>query len=122
MLATSSQEGGENTGLNLVPGRVVRLDVLGCNLRIPHIGWNEVVFEGVDPLLAHIPLRSDFYFVHSFAFAADSRRDVIATTDYGISVVAVVRRGNVFGTQFHPEKSSKAGRQVLRNFLEYAPC
>lgn len=122
MLATSGEEGGSNAGLGLIPGRVRRLDLLGCQLRIPHIGWNEIVFGQPSPLLAHIPQRSDFYFVHSFAYAPDEPSDVLATTDYGIPVVAAVQRGNVFGTQFHPEKSSKAGRQLLRNFLDYVPC
>lgn len=122
MLATSGEEGGSNAGLGLIPGRVRRLDLLGCQLRIPHIGWNEIVFGQPGPLLAHIPQRSDFYFVHSFAYAPDEPSDVLATTDYGIPVVAAVQRGNVFGTQFHPEKSSKAGRQLLRNFLDYVPC
>lgn len=122
MLATEGEEGGINRGLGFVAGRVRRLDVLGCTLRVPHVGWNEINFNPADPLFAHIPQRSDFYFVHSFAFVADAESSVTGHADYGVPVVASVRQGSVFGTQFHPEKSSKAGRQLLRNFLEFKPC
>lgn len=122
MLASVGEEGGANEGLGLIEGRVRRLDALGCDLRLPHVGWNDVQFPTEDLLFAQIPARSDFYFVHSFALDVARPQDVIATTDYGVPVVAAVRSAHVFGTQFHPEKSSKAGRQLLRNFLEYAPC
>lgn len=125
MLASSGEEGGGIQGLDFIDGKVLRLDSLGCRLRIPHVGWNDLTYEQGDAargLFAHIPLRSDFYFVHSFAFQPLHDRDVAATTDYGVPIVAAVGRGNVFGTQFHPEKSSKAGRQLLRNFLDYLPC
>lgn len=122
MLATAGEEGGVHDGLDLVPGRVRRLDYLGCTLRIPHVGWNDTVLNVDDPLFAHIPQASDFYFVHSFAFDPVREGDVIARTDYGVPLVAAVRRGNVFGTQFHPEKSSRVGRQLLRNFLDFRPC
>lgn len=122
LLASSGDEGGPNPGLNFIPGEVKRLDVLGCTLRIPHVGWNDITANLDDPLFAHIPQNTDFYFVHSFAFVLNNNRFCIAETHYGISVVAAVRRNHVFGTQFHPEKSSKAGRQLLRNFLEYRVC
>jgi imidazole glycerol-phosphate synthase subunit HisH len=122
MLASAGEEGGLNEGLGLVPGRVKRLDALGCRLRLPHVGWNEVALSNAADLFTHIPDRSDFYFVHSYAFDAGQPGNVIATADYGIPVVAAVRERNVFGTQFHPEKSSRAGRQLLRNFLQYVPC
>ncbi len=122
MLASSGEEGGMNAGLGLVAGTVRRLDSLECTLRIPHVGWNDIALTESDPLFAHVPQQSDFYFVHSFAFAAERSADVIAATSYGVPVVAAVRSAHVFGTQFHPEKSSKAGRQVLRNFLDFVPC
>jgi imidazole glycerol-phosphate synthase subunit HisH len=122
MLAASGDEGGSTAGLALLPGRVRRLDTMGCTLRIPHVGWNDISFESGCPLLEHIPNQSDFYFVHSYAFEPTDPRVVSATTEYGIPVVAMVQFGHVFGTQFHPEKSSKAGRQLLRNFLDYVPC
>ena len=122
LLATSSEENGLHQGLDLVAGRVRRLDALGCGLRIPHVGWNDVRFRDDAPLFAQIPQDTDFYFVHSYAFEPADARDVCATTSYGTPVVAAVARGGVFGTQFHPEKSSTAGRQILRNFLDYVAC
>ena len=122
MLASGGEEGGLNCGLGLVPGRIRRLDALGCTLRIQHVGWNEITFDADDPLFTHIPQHADFYFVHSFGFDAATAASVTAGVVYGVPVAAAVRHGTVFGTQFHPEKSSKAGRQVLRNFLDFKPC
>ena len=129
LLASSSAEGMDTSapedtlGLGLIPGRVEHLRTLGCGLRVPHVGWN-----AVSPATSHgglfdgIPEGTDFYFVHSYAFVAEDPADVLATTDYDIPVVAAVRRGNVWGTQFHPEKSSRAGFRLLRNFIEGGPC
>ena len=122
MLASSSEENGLHDGLSFIPGRVRRLDALGCTLRIPHVGWNDVSHRSGTPLCEGIPETMDFYFVHSYAFEPDDLDHVVGTTTYGVSFVALVRKRHVFGTQFHPEKSSKAGRQVLKNFLDYAPC
>ena len=122
MLATEGDEGGTRPGLGLINGTIRRLDSLGCRLRVPHVGWNEISFVESDPLFAHIPQLADFYFVHSFAFEAESESSVTGHTDYGLPVVASVRQNAIFGTQFHPEKSSKAGRQMLRNFLDFNPC
>lgn len=117
LLASASEESGGSAGLGLIAGRVRRLDAFGCTLRIPHVGWNEVRFGSDTPLFGGIPQDTDFYFVHSYAFEPDDRATVCATTVYGEPLTAAVQQANVFGTQFHPEKSSKAGRQVLRNFL-----
>lgn len=122
MLADSGDEGGRRPGLGLIGGDVLHLEALGCRLRIPHVGWNEISFIDREPLFDHIPQRSDFYFVHSYVFRTHRPEHVIATTDYGVPVVAAVRDRQVLGTQFHPEKSSRAGRQVLRNFLDLTPC
>lgn len=123
MLATAGHEGGATCGLNMIPGQIRRLDELGCTLRIPHVGWNEVRYRKCDNVLfAGIPDATDFYFVHSFAFDPQVLEDVVTTVQYGVDVAAAVRRGHVFGCQFHPEKSSKAGRQLLKNFWDYSPC
>lgn len=122
MLANSGEEGGEVPGLGFIDGRVRRLDVLGCDLRIPHVGWNEVACRQDDPLFAHIPQGSDFYFVHSYAVECADARQVVGSTSYGVALVAAVHVANVLGTQFHPEKSSRAGRQLLQNFLELPAC
>lgn len=122
MLASTSHEGGLSAGLGFVPGQVQRLDTLGCKLRIPHVGWNEVKYKTSDTIFNEIPDSSDFYFVHSYAFVPENNEHVIATVPYDCDVAAVIRKENVFGCQFHPEKSSKAGRQLLKNFMGYLPC
>jgi glutamine amidotransferase len=125
LLASSGTEGLEASvseparGLDLIPGRVVHLGELGCRLRVPHVGWNSIhpkmccggLFDG-------IRTGTDFYFVHSYAFVPELASDILATCEYGITVTAAVQRGTVLGTQFHPEKSSRAGFRLLRNFVE----
>lgn len=122
MLADAGEEFGEHKGLGLISGRVRRLDALGCALRLPHMGWNGLEFDAGEPLFQGLPRGADVYFVHSYAFDAATTTAAIAHTDYGVPVVAAVRRGHVFGTQFHPEKSSSVGRRLLKNFLEYRAC
>jgi imidazole glycerol-phosphate synthase subunit HisH len=122
MLATFSEENGLHAGLNFIPGQVRRLDKWGCALRIPHVGWNEVRCERESRLFKHLPQSIDFYFVHSYAVEPECSCDISATTVYGAILTAAIQRENIFGTQFHPEKSSKAGRLVLKNFLEFSTC
>lgn len=128
LLATRGMESignleGGTPGLDLIPGTVEHLGSLGCTLRIPHVGWNSIsAVPKKRPILSGIPDGTDFYFVHSFAFVADDPADVVATVNYGVGVAAVVSRGRVTGTQFHPEKSSRAGLKILRNFIENAAC
>jgi imidazole glycerol-phosphate synthase subunit HisH len=129
LLADESMEGGECEvtegvrGLGLVPGRVEHLSVLGCRLRVPHVGWNSVTpVPMTSGLFDGIPTDTDFYFVHSYAFKPTDLADVIATTEYGVTVTAAVRRGHVWGTQFHPEKSSRAGFRLMQNFLAGSAC
>lgn len=110
-------------GLGFVPGTVEHLATRGCNLRLPHVGWNEIrCGEGCDHLFDGIPDGTDFYFTHSYTFVAQHQADVIATADYGVPVTAAVRHGHVWGTQFHPEKSSRAGFKLLANFLAGPSC
>jgi len=123
LLASRGSEGGETKGLDLIAGDVVALSDLGCTLRVPHVGWNEVaVRDGASRILDGIPGGTDFYFVHSYAFTPRDPAHILATTAYGACVPAVVGSGHVAGTQFHPEKSSKAGFKVLRNFLSAGAC
>lgn len=122
MLASRGEEGGETKGLNLIPGSVIRLDKVGCSLRIPHVGWNEVIYNKESEIFSKIPNSSDFYFVHSFVFQMETNNNLLAVSPYDIDVTAVIQKDNVIGCQFHPEKSSKAGRQLLRNFLEIKSC
>ncbi|RLA39410.1 MAG: imidazole glycerol phosphate synthase subunit HisH [Gammaproteobacteria bacterium] len=115
--------GDETPGLGLIPGRVENLRTLGCAQRVPHVGWNEITCtQKSSRLLEGIPDGTDFYFVHSYAFVPEDSSDVHATADYGASFAAVVQRGNVWGVQFHPEKSSRAGFKLFSNFLSVSIC
>ena len=117
LLATTGFENGVTPGLNLIPGEVVKLQSSSSAERIPHVGWNEVHFLKEHPLLAKISNKTDFYFVHSYHFQTIESADAISTTPYCGGFSSVVGRGNVLGTQFHPEKSSRPGFQILRNFI-----
>ena len=119
LLATKGYEGGETEGLNLIAGEVRRLEPKEKSERIPHIGWNQVHIVKDSPLLKDIPTDNDFYFVHSYALQCKDRNAVVAETPYCSSFASVVENGNVFGTQFHPEKSQKLGLKLLENFLTY---
>lgn len=129
LLADYGVEGADGThpqgtaGLGFVPGRVEHLGTLGCDLRLPHVGWSDITSNApADGLFAGIADGTDFYFTHSYSFVARDPADVIATAQYGVPVTAAVRRGHVWGTQFHPEKSSRAGFKLLENFLAGPAC
>ena len=117
LLAEKGYEGEETTGLGFVPGVVRRLEPASRDIRLPHVGWNEVHQVQQSPLFAGVGDRTDFYFVHSYHFTTTRPEDVITTTDYCGGFTSTVHSGTAFGTQFHPEKSSRAGFQVLKNFL-----
>jgi imidazole glycerol-phosphate synthase subunit HisH len=119
LLFERSHERGVTDGLGLIAGEVTRLDVGSPpTLRIPHIGWNEVRFERASALLDGLPAGgAAFYHVHSFAARPAEAADVIATTEYGERFATIVASGTVYGTQFHPEKSSTHGLELLRAFL-----
>ena len=117
LLAGSGVEVAPSAGRGLIPGDVVPLEPADGE-RIPHIGWNEVRAQGDSPLFEGIIPGADFYFVHSYRFAATDPEHVTATTPYAGGFAAAVGRDLVHGVQFHPEKSQKHGFEVLRNFLE----
>jgi glutamine amidotransferase len=117
LMATKGYEGVETPGLNWVQGEVVRLKPSNPDERIPHVGWNEVIFTQSAFLNEGVPSGKDFYFVHSFHLMCHNEEDVIASTPFCGKFVSAVRRDNIFGVQFHPEKSQKPGFQVIRNFL-----
>jgi imidazole glycerol-phosphate synthase subunit HisH len=112
-------EEGDSAGLGLLPGRVPRFNLTG--LKIPHIGWNEVVQERPHPLWAGIRDRSRFYFVHSYYPAPSDAALTAATSVYGAPFTCAVARDNIFAVQFHPEKSQFAGLQLLSNFVRWRP-
>lgn len=119
LLASKGLENGEHTGLGWIPGTVQPFEPK-ANERVPHVGWNSVDKTHDTPLLEGIPSGEDFYFVHSFHFAVDNPTHAIATTPYCGEFVSVINKGNVFGTQFHPEKSQAIGLKLLKNFIKFS--
>jgi imidazole glycerol-phosphate synthase subunit HisH len=116
MLFSRSQEGGDTAGLNIFPGDVIRFTPQK-GLKIPHMGWNTLrIIQPHCPLFIDLPPDSAFYFVHSYYPATADRLLIVAEADYPNPFPAAIWRGNLFATQFHPEKSQAVGRIVLRNF------
>lgn len=115
MLLDSSTEMGGDQGLGLIPGTVEKIET---NLKLPHIGWNSLNIVNPNPLTAGLSDGDYVYFVHSFCAKVKNSEDLALTTDYGTTVTAMIARGNVFGCQFHPEKSGPVGMTILRHFGE----
>lgn len=121
LMATWGFEGERTPGLGWLEADVRRLDTVappGEVLRVPHVGWNDVTPVTDARLFDGVPAGANFYFVHSYHLVPADPSAVAATTPYGTGIVAAVSRGHIFGVQFHPEKSQRTGRRVLRNFLE----
>ena len=129
MLLDHSAEGGEGgtPSLGLIPGEVVKFDLAGqhqadgSRFKVPQMGWNQVTQTQAHPLWQGIPDNSYFYFVHSFYARPLDTRHTAGVTDYGQSFTSVLARGNIFATQFHPEKSADLGLSLYRNFLSWSP-
>lgn len=117
LLATQGFEGGLTDGLNWIPGKVKRFELK--DLKIPHMGWNNINLKKETSLFENIPKNKDYYFVHCFHFIPDSEEDVISTCDYGIEFVSAIQKNNIFATQFHPEKSHQNGLRILENFIKW---
>lgn len=117
LLADEGEEWGTTKGLGWIPGRVVKLNE-SKNFRVPHIGWDDIQVKKESPLFLGLPAESSFYFVHSYYLDADNSI-VNAYCDYGKKISVGVQKENIFGVQFHPEKSQKNGIQLLKNFLEH---
>lgn len=119
LLFEAGEESPGAKGLGILPGRVPRFHA-EMGLKIPHMGWNSVMPLKESRLLDGLPKGSYMYFVHSFYVKAAERADVSAISEYGLIFDAAVERGNIFGCQFHPEKSGAAGLVILKNFIEIA--
>ena len=118
MLFNRSYEYGEYEGLGLIPGEIVPMEGrIPKDLSIPHIGWNELMLKQPSPLMKNTANGDYVYFVHSY-YAETPAEYVIATTDYGMEMTAAVQKDNVYGCQFHPEKSSEVGLSILKAFCE----
>jgi imidazole glycerol-phosphate synthase subunit HisH len=116
VLAELGTEGGDCRGLGWIPGRVVRLKSGEPAVRIPHVGWNEVQFEGSAALLTGLDSQADFYFAHSYHFLPGDESIVLGRTSYGDGCISMVKCQNIYGVQFHPEKSQRVGLRLLGNF------
>lgn len=119
LLATTGHEYTETPGLGWIPGDVVRIDAPG--LKVPHMGWNDMVIDRPHPVLDGIATGDHAYFVHSYRFQTALPAHRLAHVDYGGPVSAIVGRDNILGTQFHPEKSQAAGLRLIGNFLRWRP-
>lgn len=120
LMATRGLEHEITPGFGWIAGEIARLDVAA--LPLPHMGWNELEFEpDSHPLLAGLEPGDHAYFVHSYALSDGNPDDLLATTDYGGTIPAMVARGNCTGTQFHVEKSQQVGLRILQNFIDWTP-
>ena len=115
ILATVGFENGQEDGLNLISGGVEKMKE--TKLKLPHIGWNEVKICKKNPILKDIQDQTDFYFVHSYRFICEDNNDILTTTKYEDTFISSVCKKNIFGVQFHPEKSLVAGLQLIKNFI-----
>jgi glutamine amidotransferase len=124
LMATRGLEHGVTGGLGWIEGDVTKIVTGDSALKIPHMGWNSLEIARPHPILEGIPTGPeglDAYFVHSYHLAAANPADIVATSDYGSPITAVVGRDNIAGTQFHPEKSQRLGLALLANFLKWTP-
>ena len=121
MMATRGLEYRETQGFDWIDGHVTRIIPDDPKLKVPHMGWNDLVITIPHPVLSGIETGQHAYFVHSYHMALTNRSERIAHVEYGGEITAIVARGNMIGTQFHPEKSQKTGLQLLGNFLRWRP-
>src|SRR5438552_15466295 len=121
LMADCGREFETIDGLGWVAGEVVAIERADPSLKIPHMGWNELLPRAAHPVLAGLPAGTHAYFVHSYHFRPADPADLIAEADYGGPLAASVGRDNLIGTQFHPEKSQMAGLRLIANFLEWRP-
>ena len=117
MFADVGFEETETKGLGWIPGKVTKIDSQNGKYKLPHIGWNEINIMKESKIFKDIKDKSHMYFVHSYEFIPDDKNSIAATTNYSSSHVCAVEKENIFGTQFHPEKSDKTGLKIIDNFI-----
>ena len=117
LFATTGHEEEKTPGLNWIPGKVIKLDLISSKLKIPHMGWNELKVENTSKVFKDVINKDHAYFIHSYEFIPNDKKTVSLTTDYGKDVIAAVSFENIYGSQFHPEKSQNTGIKILTNFL-----
>jgi len=117
LFATIGHEEVRTAGLNWIPGEVIKLDLGLSKLKIPHMGWNELRLENASNVFKDAVNKNHAYFIHSYEFIPTDKKNISITTNYGKNVIAAVSFENIYGSQFHPEKSQNIGIQILTNFL-----
>ena len=117
MFADVGYEEAETKGLGWISGKVSKIDNQNGKFKLPHIGWNEIEIQKESKIFKDIKNKSHMYFVHSYEFIPEDKSVISATTDYSSKIVCSIERENLFGTQFHPEKSHKTGLNMIKNFL-----
>ena len=117
MFADVGYEEAETKGLGWISGKVSKIDNQNGKFKLPHIGWNEIEIQKESQIFKDIKNKSHMYFVHSYEFIPEDKSVISATTDYSSKIVCSIERENLFGTQFHPEKSDKTGLNMIKNFL-----
>jgi len=118
MFADVGYEEIETQGLGWISGKVSKIDNQNGKFKLPHIGWNELNLVKASQIFKDIKNKSHMYFVHSYEFIPEDKNVILATTDYSSNIVCSVEKENIFGTQFHPEKSDKEGLKIIKNFIE----
>ncbi|MDP6804083.1 MAG: imidazole glycerol phosphate synthase subunit HisH [Rhodospirillales bacterium] len=121
LMARVGREHGDHAGLGWLDGEVVALSPGDATLKVPHMGWNELVLSLAHPVFEGVAEGAHVYFVHSYGFVCTEPANVIANVDYGGEVTAAIGRDNLVGTQFHPEKSQATGLAIIANFLRWRP-
>ena len=117
LFATKGYEEEETPGLNWIQGEVIKLDPGSTKFKIPHMGWNELKIENNSKVFKDVINKNHAYFIHSYEFIPKDKKNISLTTNYGKDVIAAVSLENIFGSQFHPEKSQNTGIKILTNFL-----
>jgi glutamine amidotransferase len=118
LFSSFGEEDGGSKGFDWIKGKVNKINLTDKNLKLPHMGWNNISINQKSKLFSGIENESHFYFVHSFAFDVENDQFISATTNYSTEIVSAIEKDNIFGTQFHPEKSQANGIKILENFVK----
>ena len=118
LFANFGDEDGGSDGLGWIEGKVKKISLKDLSLKLPHMGWNNIKISSHSKLLSGINNDSHFYFVHSYSYDVDEKKYVSATTNYSVDIASAIEKDNIFGTQFHPEKSQANGIKILENFVK----
>ena len=118
LFSSFGEEDGGSKGFDWIKGKVNKINLTEKNLKLPHMGWNNISINQKSKLFSGIENESHFYFVHSFAFDVENEQFISATTNYSTEIVSAIEKDNIFGTQFHPEKSQANGIKILENFVK----